>query len=156
RFFPVRTPQVEGMKRVVLQKRQGLDAFLDSLIDKYEIADADIVGFTSMFSQNVASFALARKLKSRNSKLITVIGGANCEAPMGQEIAKNVKPIDFVFSGPGLKSFPEFVNHCMNEEFDQCHGVRGVFSRRNCGLGTLTPVTIVGDELDIDVPVKLD
>lgn len=156
RFFPIRTPQVEGMKRVVLQKRQGLDAFLNSLIDKYQIADADIVGFTSMFSQNVASFALARKLKDRNSKIITVIGGANCEAPMGQEIAKNFKPIDFVFSGPGLKSFPEFVGHCMNGEFDKCHDVRGVFSRRNCGLNTLKPLSIVGDELDIDVPVKLD
>ena len=61
RFFPKRTPQVEGMKRVVLQKRQGLDAFLNSLIDKYQIAEADIVGFTSMFSQNVASFALAQE-----------------------------------------------------------------------------------------------
>ena len=156
RFFPIRTPQVEGMKRVVLQKRQGLDAFLDSLIDKYAIAEADIVGFTSMFSQNVASFALARKLKNRKPKLITVMGGANCEAPMGQEIAKNFKPMDFVFSGPGLKSFPEFVSHCLNGELDKCHGVRGVFSKRNCGLGNLTPLTIVGDELDIDVPVKLD
>src|ERR1700754_40822 len=156
RFFPLRRPQVEGMTRVVLQKRQGLDAFLNSVIDKYKIADAALVGFTSMFNQNVASFALARKLKNRNPKLITVIGGANCEAPMGQEIAKNVKPIDFVFSGPGLKSFPEFVRHCMDSEFDKCHSVRGVFSRRNCALSTLTPLTVIGEELDIDVPVKLD
>ena len=156
RFFPTRTPQIEGMKRTVLQKRQGLDAFMSSLIDKYKIADADIVGFTSMFSQNVASFALARKLKHKNPRLITVIGGANCEAPMGQEIAKNVRSIDFVFSGPGLKSFPEFVAHCMNREFEKCHGIRGVLSRRNCGLSTLTPLSVVGEELDIDVPVKLD
>ena len=156
RFFPTRTPQVEMMKRVVLMKRQGLDAFLDSLIDKYKLAEADIVGFTSMFSQNVACFALARKLKVRNPKIITVIGGANCEAPMGQEIVKNFKPLDFVFSGPGLKSFPEFVRHCLNGEFDKCHGIRGVFSRRNCALNTLTPLTEIGEELDIDVPVKLD
>lgn len=156
RFFPVRTPQIEVMKRVVLQKRQGLDAFLNSLIDKYKIADADIVGFTSMFSQNVASFALARKLKNRNAKIITVIGGANCEAPMGQEIAKNFRPIDFVFSGPGLKSFPEFVGHCLDAQFDKCHSIQGVFSRRNCGLSTLTPLTVIGYELDIDVPIKLD
>ena len=75
---------------------------------------------------------------------------------MGQEIAKNFKPIDFVFSGPGLKSFPEFVGHCMNGELDQCHSIRGVFSRRNCALSTLTPLTVIGDELDIDVPVELD
>ncbi len=156
RFFHIRSPQVDAMKRVVLQKRQGLDAFLNSLIDKYKLADADIVGFTSMFSQNVPSFALARKLKNRNPKIITVMGGANCEAPMGQEIAKNFRPMDFVFSGPGLKSFPEFVGHCMEGQFEKCHSVRGVFSRRNCALSTLTPLTVIGDELDIDVPIKLD
>jgi ribosomal peptide maturation radical SAM protein 1 len=156
RFFPVRTPQVEAMKGMVLQKRQGLDAFLNGLIDKYQLADANIVGFTSMFSQNVASFALARKLKTKNPRIITVMGGANCEAPMGQEIAKNFRPIDFVFSGPGLKNFPEFVTHCMEGQFDKCHSLRGVLSRRNCALSTLTPLTVVGEELDIDVPIELD
>jgi ribosomal peptide maturation radical SAM protein 1 len=156
RFFPMRTPQIEGMKQLVLHKREGLDGFLDELIDKHKLDEADIVGFTSMFSQNVASFALARKLKDRNPKIITVIGGANCEAPMGQEIAKNCKPMDFVFSGPGLKSFPEFVQHCLNQEIEKCHSIRGVLSRRNCGLSTLTPLTVVGEELDIEVPIKLD
>lgn len=156
RFFPMRTPQIEGMKQLVLHKREGLDVFLEGLIDKHHLDEADIVGFTSMFSQNIASFALTRKLKDRNPKIITVIGGANCEAPMGQEIAKNFKPMDFVFSGPGLKSFPEFVRHCLNQEIEKCHSIRGVFSRRNCGLSMLTPLTAVGEELDIEVPIKLD
>jgi ribosomal peptide maturation radical SAM protein 1 len=156
RFFPMQTPQLQAMKQVVLQKRKGLNTFLSGLIDKYGIAEADLVGFTSMFSQNVSSFALARKLKEKNPKIITVMGGASCEAPMGQEIAKNFKPVDFVFSGPGLKSFPQFVRHCLDGEFDKCHSIRGVFSRRNCGLGTLTPLTVIGEEVDIDVPIKLD
>jgi ribosomal peptide maturation radical SAM protein 1 len=156
RYFPVRTPQIEAIKQVVLQKRKVLNTFLSGMIDKYDIAEADIVGFTSMFSQNVASFALARMLKEKNPKIITVIGGAACEAPMGQEIAKNFKPIDFVFSGPGLKSFLQFVRHCLDGEFDKCHSIRGVFSRRNCGLGTLTPLTVIGEEIDIDVPIELD
>ncbi len=156
RFFPTRTPQIEAMKQVVLQKRKGLDAFLNGLIDKYEIAEADLVGFTSMFSQNVASFALARKLKEKNPKIINVIGGASCETPMGQEIAKNFKPIDFVFSGPGIKSFSQFVRHRLDGEFDKCHSIHGVFSRRNCGLGTLTPLTVIGEEVDINVPIELD
>lgn len=156
RFFPLKTPQIEGMKKVVLEKRVGLDSFLDDLIAKYKLDDADIVGFTSMFSQNVASFALARKLKDRNPKIIIAIGGANCETPMGQEIAKHVKPIDFVFSGPGLKSFPEFVQHCLDQDIEKCHSIRGVLSRRNCGLSLLTPLAGVGEELDIEVPIKLD
>lgn len=156
RFFPTRTPQIEAVKQAVLQKRKVLNTFLSGLIDKYELAEADIVGFTSGLSQHVASFALARKLKEKNPKIITVIGGPSCEAPMGQETAKNFKPIDFVFSGPGLKSFPQFVRHCMDGEFDKCHSIRGVLSRRNCGLGTLTPLMVIGEELDIDVPIELD
>jgi hypothetical protein len=39
---------------------------------------------------------------------VTVLGGANCEVPMGRVLAKNLSPIDFVFSGPALHSFPDF------------------------------------------------
>ena len=156
RFFPMRNERIDELKRAVIEKRKELDAFFDHLITLYKLDESDIVGFTSMFAQNVACFALAKKLKERNPKVITVIGGANCESPMGQEIAKNVRQIDFVFSGPGLKSFPQFVQACLNQEMGKCHQLRGVFSRRNCGLNLLTPVSIIGEELDINVPVPLN
>jgi hypothetical protein len=43
----------------------------------------DIVGFTSTFEQNVASMALARRLKERRPGLITIFGGANVDGQMG-------------------------------------------------------------------------
>ncbi|MEM7396466.1 MAG: RiPP maturation radical SAM protein 1, partial [Verrucomicrobiota bacterium] len=45
-------------RKVYGEKRKTLDAFLDQLIDKYNLAEADVVGFTTLFSQAVGSFAL--------------------------------------------------------------------------------------------------
>jgi ribosomal peptide maturation radical SAM protein 1 len=91
-----------------------------------------------MFMQNVACFAMAQRLKERNPYLVTVIGGANCESPMGQEIAKHVDQIDYVFSGPALNSFPAFLRCCLAGEMDRCEGINGVFSKRTCGSASLS------------------
>jgi radical SAM superfamily enzyme YgiQ (UPF0313 family) len=131
RFYAVQSPKLQMFRNYVLQKRQGLDAFLGKLIMKHQLTQANLVGLTSMFSQNVACMAMARKIKSWNSRVITAIGGANCESPMGQEIIKNVPCIDFVFSGPALRSFPSVLRHLINNEPDKCHSVDGVFTKRN-------------------------
>ncbi len=156
RYFPLSNQRTQMLKRHILEKRQWLDHFLDSLIDKYELDQADLVGFTSMFSQNVACFAMARHLKARNPDLIIVMGGANCEPPMGQEIVKNVKHIDFVFSGPALKSFPEFVQYCLDQEMTKCNKIKGVFAKTNCDSGVFGINGWIGEELDINIKVGLD
>jgi hypothetical protein len=51
---------------VLLERRAGVDAFLDSWIAKYRMAEADVVGFTALFAQTMASFAMARRLKRVN------------------------------------------------------------------------------------------
>ncbi|NIR48176.1 RiPP maturation radical SAM protein 1 [candidate division KSB1 bacterium] len=156
RYFPYRDERSEMLKRTILDKWQGIDYLLGALIDKYKLDHADIVGFTSMFSQNVACFAMARKLKERNAEIITVMGGANCETPMGEAIAMNVEAIDFVFSGPGLKSFPGFVEHCLNGESEKCRKIKGVFSRNNLLLNGNGMKGSIGDELPIDVKVEVN
>src|SRR5262249_7960108 len=79
RFYWGKSEEDQQVKALVAQKRPALGAFMDELIAKYELDTAHIVGFTSMFMQNAASFAMAKKLKERNPEMITVIGGANCE-----------------------------------------------------------------------------
>src|SRR5215217_350507 len=133
RYYAGQSTQAQMFKNYVQQKRQGLDAFLGKLVMKHQLAQANLVGFTSMFSQNVPCFAVARKIKSWNSRVITAMGGANCESPMGQEIIKNVPCIDFVFSGPALRSFPTAIGHLINDEPDKCHSVDGVFTKKNMG-----------------------
>jgi ribosomal peptide maturation radical SAM protein 1 len=111
--------------------RARLPEFLDELIDRHDLATADIVGLTSMFFQNVPSFALARRLKERGSNAMVVMGGANCEGTMGIEIVNHVPWMDFTFSGHALLNFPEFLTKFKAGDMDGLHKVNGVFSRQN-------------------------
>jgi len=154
RYFPLNTAQMNQLKALVLEKRRGLSGFLESLIKKYSLDQNDVVGFTSMFMQNVASFSLARKIKDKNKDITTIIGGANCESPMGQVIVRQVDAIDYVFSGPGLRSFPEFVEHQLAQKVWKCGSIKGVFTKKNY-LFHSGPEAI-GEELSIDVPIDLD
>ncbi|HWK03646.1 MAG TPA: RiPP maturation radical SAM C-methyltransferase [Puia sp.] len=134
------------------EKRQQLGDFLENLILLHSLHEYDIIGFTSMFMQNVASFALARKIKEKNKKVTIVVGGANCESPMGQEIVKNLEYIDYVFSGTALKSFPAFVGSVLAEDAESREKINGVFSKTNLS-GSIRQA---GDELSLDAAVQLD
>jgi magnesium-protoporphyrin IX monomethyl ester (oxidative) cyclase len=68
-----------------------------------------IVGISSSFQQNTAALALARALKARRPGLVICLGGANCEGPMGEAIARNFPFVDRVFSGESDDSFLRFV-----------------------------------------------
>jgi ribosomal peptide maturation radical SAM protein 1 len=111
----------------ILEKREGLEELLDSLVARHQLERANIVGFTSMFAQNMASFAMARKVKARSADVLTIMGGANCESPMGEEIARRVDAVDYVFSGPALINFPQFIEHYINGEISKCDELDGVF-----------------------------
>jgi hypothetical protein len=153
-YFPGSQKQAPWLS-LLLKKRQGLDAFLDEMIARYRLGEAHLVGLTSMFAQNLACFSMARKLKERNPDLVTVMGGSNCETPMGEEIVKHVPAIDFVFSGPALITFPQFVEYRLNGDLESCHQIPGVFSKVNCPpedrrdthVGTgLSPVRAAGTD----------
>jgi ribosomal peptide maturation radical SAM protein 1 len=154
RCFPGEDPATLSKKQAILRKRKGLSTFLDRLIVKYDLASQDVVGFTSMFCQNVACFAMAKRIKGHNSRVITAMGGANCEAPMGQELIRNVDQLDYVFSGSGLISFPLFVKACLEGEPPQ-DGIRGMFSKQNAAK-PLGGHESLGQELDINHYVPLD
>src|SRR5215831_8595010 len=156
RFFYMPNAYFAKKKAMILEKRRGLDDVLSRIIAAYRLDEDDLVGFTSMFSQNVPSFALARKLKERKRNITIVLGGANCESPMGAEIAKSIEHIDFVFSGPALKSFPDFVKCQVQRAEEQSHQIRGVISRKNALAQSAINRIEVGEELDINQPVRLD
>jgi len=144
-----------GPEKSLIDRREGLEQFLDELIDRYRLDQVDLVGFTSMFAQNLPSLAMARRIKARNEKIVTVMGGANCETTMGEVIARNAQAIDFVFSGPALESFPELVTRLIEGKTDGCEEVAGVLSRAKLA-GRANGVPEIGAELDINVEVPLD
>src|SRR5262245_22283047 len=72
----------------LIGKRAQLGKFMDDLIVRYDLANAQLVGFTSMFDQTMASIAMARRIKAHNPEVTTVIGGASCEPGVGRVLTK--------------------------------------------------------------------
>jgi ribosomal peptide maturation radical SAM protein 1 len=97
----------EELRKKLLQIRDvDVPAYLDELVSAFPWEDAAVVGFTSTFQQNAASFALARRLKQRHPGIVTVFGGANFDGEMGPELVRSVDCIDFAVIGEGDRAFP--------------------------------------------------
>ena len=168
RHYPQHDERNRIIKAIVLQKRARLVAHLDDCITRFALDQADLVGFTSMFSQNVANLAMARRIRERNPQAVIVMGGANCEGPMGREAVQSFSALDFVFSGPALRSFPRLVRALLDGDEAACHRIDGVYSRRNltqaegCATGGIVAlggppqVRAFGEADEIDHVVELD
>jgi magnesium-protoporphyrin IX monomethyl ester (oxidative) cyclase len=166
--LPRAAGDVATMWRTLLDRRDLLGACIDDVIAEHRLAHADVVGFTTMFSQTCASIAIARAIKAKNPSAIVVMGGANCEAPMGAPLARHVPAIDYVFSGPALVSLPEFIDCLIDGRVDACDAIDGVMPgshRRARGRPSATgadtvaacsPPRAIGKELDIDCDIALD
>ncbi|MEU2559753.1 RiPP maturation radical SAM C-methyltransferase [Streptomyces longispororuber] len=132
----------------LLRIRNRLGDFCEGVIDDYGLATADIVGFTSMFSQSIPSIALAQLIKQRNPEVTTIMGGANCEAPMGAVLAERIPALDFIFSGPALHTFPEFVRRLLDGEPERAEAIPGVMTRHNVSVDRFRRA--IGRDCDID------
>ncbi len=156
-YFLQTDEDTRKLREVIIEKRKHLEGIFEHLISAYHLHDADMAGFSSLFYQNVASMAMARKLKEKNRRIITLMGGANVEFPMGLQIINHFEYMDSIFSGPALISFPEFVRHCLNGEHERCHDVKGVWSRQNLGDHSHTTVSdfSYGERADINLPLEL-
>ena len=169
RYYFAHDSQTTMIRQIIQEKRRGVEAFMRQLIATYHLDTADMIGFTSLFHQNTASFAMARMIKERYPHIVTVMGGANCEGGMGLEIIKQIQPLDFVFSGPALNSFTEFVGHCLHQNLEPCDHINGVFSRSNAPRWEAELkaeavnesrqggyFSLCGEERDINDPLELD
>jgi len=160
RYYYTQDDATQEAWRRLVEKRAGLDACLDRMIDRHGRLDADLVGFTALFSQTVASVAMARRIKTRNPDVLTVLGGAPCDAEMGMELAEHVPQLNAVFSGPALESFPRFVGHVLSGDREACDGINGVFTQSNRdrwpGSGNSPEIGILGAPSDINAMIPLD
>jgi ribosomal peptide maturation radical SAM protein 1 len=103
-------PPGELRKKLAETRDVDVPAYLDELVDSYPWHEAAIVGFSSTFQQNTASFALARRLKQRYPHIFTIFGGANFDADMGPELVRTVDCIDAAVIGEGDIAFPELLS----------------------------------------------
>jgi ribosomal peptide maturation radical SAM protein 1 len=86
--------------------RPAVEPFLLRCIEEIDWSRYTLVGFTSMFQQNIASLALAMRVKAAYPHLTIAFGGANWEEPMGGALQRRFPFVDLVFSGEADVSFP--------------------------------------------------
>ncbi|MFF2193935.1 RiPP maturation radical SAM C-methyltransferase [Streptomyces sp. NPDC058157] len=85
--------------------------FVDELAREVVESGADVVGLTTTFDQNIASFALARRVKELSPATVTVLGGANCDGVQGTAIHRARPEIDYVVRGEAEHSIGPLVAH---------------------------------------------
>ncbi len=162
-YYPGEAGVNARVRALAQTRRLEINQFLDEMIEKYDLARAGVVGFTSIFSQTTASLAMARKLKSLNPNIVTLMGGAACSGEMGLALARNCDMIDYFFSGCGLSSFPEFIECHARGDREACERIDGVLTRTNVALLKASGddvaaggVGLFGAEPDINLTPKPD
>ena len=102
-----------------------------------------LIGFTSMFHQNVASVTLAKLIKDLYPEVKIVFGGAHYDGEMGLEYFRAFPWIDYVVVGEGEEPFPALVRHVLNG--GEADPPPGIIARHN-GTLRFTP----NDKLFVD------
>jgi ribosomal peptide maturation radical SAM protein 1 len=132
-------------------RRETLPEWILGWLEKIDWSLYSVVGFTSTFEQNAASFALARALKERHPEVTIVFGGANFDGDMGKEFVRALPFIDYAVIGEGDQVFPEMVARLARGESPL--GLPGVAGHRDGALVTGGPARPVKDLDSLGDPV---
>lgn len=121
--------------------------YLDDIEANLDLSDYDVIGFTSSFAQNSASWACARRLRRRYPNATIVMGGANCEGAMAQAQVDAFDFIDYACSGEGEISFLELVKW-LEDPHNHPFPRKGIVSRKQRASSDPSPLL----ELQVNRP----
>ncbi len=99
RIYPGGIEQRERLVDDLQRLRSESTAFIAEVARRILATGARIVGCTSTFEQHVASLALLRRIRELDPSVTTMLGGANCEAEMGETTHRYFPWVDYVVSG---------------------------------------------------------
>jgi ribosomal peptide maturation radical SAM protein 1 len=91
---------------LIERMREPAADFIELAVAEILDRSPSIVGFTSTFMQNVPSLATAKRIKELAPEVTVVLGGGNCDGPMGAAIHRNYRFVDYVVRGEGEEAFP--------------------------------------------------
>src|SRR5262245_14428420 len=93
--------------------RSLVPEFLEAAADELLAGSPRIIGFSTVFQQNVPSLVLAKILKTRDPSLTIVFGGDNCDGPMGAALHECFPWVDVVVRGEGERVLVEIAKDIM-------------------------------------------
>lgn len=131
-------------------RRQLLPEFIDRCFSAVDWSQYGVVGFSSLFQQNVASLALARRIKEQHPGVHIVFGGSNMDGEMGAEYARAFPVIDYVVSGEGDETFPKLLQTLAARK--KVLRIPGVVVRTPLGLSDGGPAAPVHDLDRLPIP----
>jgi ribosomal peptide maturation radical SAM protein 1 len=110
--------------------KEFVPGFLESAAAEVLSGGPKMVGFSTVFQQNLASLVLARILKERDPSLTIVFGGGNCDGPMGTALHECFPWIDVVVRGEGERAIVDvaedvIVGRPIRSRDGLCHRVNG-------------------------------
>lgn len=105
---PMMPPRDPSWQRVLKYFRE-VPAFVEHLYAGRRWDEYELVGFSSNYTQNVGSLALARRIKERHPRVPIVFGGANCDGEMGLQLLHSFPQVDYVLQGEADYSLPLLV-----------------------------------------------
>ncbi|HZM77196.1 MAG TPA: RiPP maturation radical SAM C-methyltransferase [Candidatus Limnocylindrales bacterium] len=129
---------------IALRLHEQAPAFVEECAQRILDTQPHLVGLTSTFEQNVPSLAVAAALKRRKPDLPIVMGGANCDGPMGAAIHRNFPQIDMVVRGEGERPVRELAEafsgqRVMSDVTSLCWRDETGASRANPYVAAVTP-----------------
>ncbi len=149
-FSHLAASPAELLSRVTRLRGVDVPSFLDSLLDEFPWHEMAVVGFSSTFEQNTASFALARRLKERYPHIFTVFGGANFDGDMGPEFVRAFDYIDAAIIGEADTAFPRLLGALA--EGSDLHSVPGMAFRVDGAVSVTPPCPPIAQLDDLPVP----
>jgi ribosomal peptide maturation radical SAM protein 1 len=158
RSLPGTATKIADILDVFEAVREAAGAFVDETARAVLCRRPRVVGCSSTFEQHCASLALLRRIKALDPSVVTVLGGANCEAEMGWTTLREFPWIDVVVSGEADTLFLPLCRlllaHGTSVPLAELpHGVltRAHVTAATYGRGVAVPRAVV-ERLD-DVPV---
>jgi|SRR5271166_303509 len=149
------TTSPDDLVRIALECRRKAETFLEHCALEIPWESVGVVGFSSTFQQQIASLALAMRVKSRYPEVHCVFGGANCESEMGEALFEAFPFIGAVCVGEGDLVFPRYVERILGG--GPFHQLAGMY-QRDSGVGP-SPITGAGgaeDDFFLGMPPPAD
>jgi ribosomal peptide maturation radical SAM protein 1 len=84
-------------------------SFIEFCLNSVDWQRFELIGFSVVFQQMVASLALARALKARFPRIPIILGGATFEDDIGDSIIRACPWIDYIHCGDADQTFPELI-----------------------------------------------
>lgn len=134
RYFFAYYKRKESFFRQEFQElRRIAEQFVETIAREILETHPRIVGCSTSFQQYTASVALLRHIKNLDPSVVTLLGGAHCEAEMGYMTAQKFSWVDFVVSGEADHLFPELCQHILERgsAVPSEHIPKGVYCQKN-------------------------